>query len=221
MNALIEQEIIPLVIRLVSAAAMGAAIGYEREFRGKGAGVRTHMLVAMGACLFMMISKYAFGDIGQFETAKYDAARVAAGVVSGIGFLGGGLIIKSKTNLITGLTTAAGLWVTAAIGLGAGSGMVLMAAICTVLVIICTEILNACHFKLGYHQMTTVLTSEDEKALEEAIRKLGNPVKYLSFARQGDRYKAEISMRVPKREKPLDLITRLTSIPGVQLESLE
>ena len=69
--------------------------------------------------------------------------------------------------------------------------------------------------------MTTVLTSEDEKALEEAIRKLGNPVKYLSFARQGDRYKAEISMRVPKREKPLDLITRLTSIPGVQLESLE
>ncbi len=221
MNALIEQEIIPLVIRLVAAAAMGAAIGYEREFRGKGAGVRTHMLVAMGACLFMMISKYAFGDIGQYETAKFDAARVAAGVVSGIGFLGGGLIIKSKTNLITGLTTAAGLWVTAAIGLGAGSGMVLMAAICTVLVIICTEILNACHFKLGYHQITVVFTSEDEKALESAIQQLGKPVKYLSFSKHDGKYKAEINLRVPKKEKPFELISRLTSFPGVELESME
>ena len=216
MNQFLENEIVQLVIRLLSAAVMGLAIGYEREFRGKGAGVRTHMLVAMGACLFMLISKYGFSD-----SARFDAARVAAGVVSGIGFLGGGLIIKSKTNMITGLTTAAGLWVTAAIGLGAGSGMVLMAFICTVLVIVCTEILNACHFKLGFHQMTAVLTSEDEKALEEAIRKLGNPVKYLSFSRQGDRYKAEISMRVPKREKPLELITRMTSMPKVQLESLE
>ena len=216
MNPFLENEIIQLVIRLVSAAVMGLAIGYEREFRGKGAGVRTHMLVAMGACLFMLISKYGFSD-----SARFDAARVAAGVVSGIGFLGGGLIIKSKTNMITGLTTAAGLWVTAAIGLGAGSGMVLMAFICTVLVILCTELLNASHFKLGFHQITVVFTSDDEKALEEAIRKLGNPVKYLSFSRQGDRYKAEISIRVPKREKPIELITRLTSMPNIQLESLE
>ncbi len=174
------------------------------------------MLVAMGACLFMLISKYGFGD-----SDKFDAARVAAGVVSGIGFLGGGLIIKSKSNLITGLTTAAGLWVTAAIGLGAGSGMVLMAAICTALVIICTEILNIFHFKLGYHQITVVFTSDNEKTLEEAIRQLGKPVKYLSFSRQGDRYKAEIMLRVSKKEKPLDLVARLTGIPGVQLESLE
>lgn len=69
--------------------------------------------------------------------------------------------------------------------------------------------------------MTVVFTSNDEKALEEAVRKLGNPVKYMSFSRQGDRYKAEISIRVPKREKPLELITRLTSMPNVQLESLE
>ena len=216
MNTLLEQEIIQLVVRLLTAALLGAAIGYEREFRGKGAGVRTHMLVAMGACLFMLISKYGFGD-----SDKFDAARVAAGVVSGIGFLGGGLIIKSKSNLITGLTTAAGLWVTAAIGLGAGSGMVLMAAICTALVIICTEILNIFHFKLGYHQITVVFTSDNEKTLEEAIRQLGKPVKYLSFSRQGDRYKAEIMLRVSKKEKPLDLVARLTGIPGVQLESLE
>ena len=216
MNAYLENEIIQLVFRLLAAALLGAAIGYEREFRGKGAGVRTHMLVAMGACLFMLISKYGFGD-----SDKFDAARVAAGVVSGIGFLGGGLIIKSRSNLITGLTTAAGLWVTAAIGLGAGSGMVLMAAICAVLVILCTEILNMFHFRLGYHQITAVFTSADEKSLEKAIQQLGKTVKYLSFTRQGDRCKAEVSIRTPKKEKPIDLIARLTKIPGIQLESLE
>ncbi len=216
MNAYLENEIIQLVFRLLAAALLGAAIGYEREFRGKGAGVRTHMLVAMGACLFMLISKYGFGD-----SDKFDAARVAAGVVSGIGFLGGGLIIKSKSNLITGLTTAAGLWVTAAIGLGAGSGMILMAAICTVLVILCTEILNMFHFRLGYHQTTAVFTSADEKALEQAIQQLGKTVKYLSFSRQGDRCKAEVSIRTSKKEKPVDLIARLNRIPGIQLESLE
>jgi len=216
MNTLLEHEIVQLVVRLLAAALLGAAIGYEREFRGKGAGVRTHMLVAMGACLFMLISKYGFGD-----SDKFDAARVAAGVVSGIGFLGGGLIIKSKSNLITGLTTAAGLWVTAAIGLGAGSGMVLMAAICTALVILCTEILNMFHFRLGFHQITVVFTSDNEKALEEAVQQLGKSVKYLSFSRQGERYRAELSLRVSKKEKPLDLIARLTGIPGVQLESLE
>lgn len=212
----IDQEIVQLVIRLVLAAVMGAAIGYEREFRGKGAGIRTHMLVAMGACLFMLISKYGFGD-----STRFDAARVAAGVVSGISFLGGGLIIKSKSNLITGLTTAAGLWVTAAIGLSAGSGLVLMAAICTVLMISFTEILNVCRVKLGFHQLTIAYSSEDEKKLQEAVKQLGNTVKYLSFNKQGDRYRIEISLRVPKKEKSADLISRLLSFPGVQLESVE
>ncbi len=211
-----EKELIQLIIRLAAAAILGAAIGYEREFRGKGAGVRTHMLVAIGACLFMLISKYGFGD-----SARFDAARVAAGVVSGIGFLGGGLIIKSKSNFITGLTTAAGLWVTGAIGMGAGSGMVLMAVICTALVIICMEILNACHFRLGYHQITAVFSSDDQKVLEEAILQLGKQVKHLSFSKQAERYVVETMLRISKKEKPFELLTRLSSFPGVQLESVE
>lgn len=216
MDTIVENEILQLVIRLAVAAALGAAIGYEREFRGKGAGVRTHMLVAIGACLFMMISKYGFGD-----SARFDAARVAAGVVSGIGFLGGGLIIKSKSNVITGLTTAAGLWVTAAIGLGAGSGMVLMAAICAVLVIIGTEILNLCHFRLGYHQVTATFSSDDVKAIEEAVKQMGKDVNHLSFSKQAGRCTAEMMLRVSKKEKPLELLKRLSSFPGVELESVE
>lgn len=216
MNAVLEHEIIQLVIRLLAAAALGAAIGYEREFRGKGAGVRTHMLVAIGSCLFMLISKYGFSD-----TAHFDSARVAAGVVSGIGFLGGGLIIKSKSNLITGLTTAAGLWVTAAIGMGAGSGMVLMAVICTALVIVCTEILNSVHFKMGYRQVTAVFSSKDEKAVESAILQLGKQVTHFFLSKQGDSYKAETMLRIPKKEKTFDLLARLNAFTDVQLESLE
>ena len=216
MDAVFEKEIIQLIIRLLAAAVMGAAIGYEREFRGTGAGVRTHMLVCMGACLFMLISKYGFSD-----SARFDAARVAAGVVSGIGFLGGGLIIKSKSNLITGLTTAAGLWVTGAIGLGAGSGMVVMSAICTALVLICMEILNAVHFKLGYRQVTAVLSSSDEKDLGEAIQKLGKQVTHLFLTKQSDCFKAELMLRTPKREKTFDLLARLSGFKNVQLESLE
>ena len=216
MGAVFEKEIIQLVIRLLAAAVLGAAIGYEREFRGKGAGVRTHMLVAMGSCLFMLISKYGFADAD-----KFDAARVAAGVVTGIGFLGGGLIIKSKSNLITGLTTAAGLWVTGAIGMGAGSGMIVMAAICTALVLICMEILNAVHFKLGYRLVTAVLSSNDEKNLEEAIQKLGKQVTHLFLTKQSDSYKAEIMLRAPKREKTFELLSRLSGFKNVQLESLE
>jgi len=216
MDTVWGNEIVQLVVRLVAAALLGAVIGYEREFRGKGAGVRTHMLVAVGACLFMLISKYGFGD-----SARFDAARVAAGVVSGIGFLGGGLIIKSKSNLITGLTTAAGLWVTGAIGLGAGSGMVLMAVVSTALVLLCLEIINACNFKLGYHIMTAVLVSDDEKALMETVRQLDRQATHFSLSKQGEHFKAELMLRVPKKEKAFDLIRRLTSFPGVQLESLE
>ena len=198
MNTFFENEIVQLIVRLVTAALLGAAIGYEREFRGKGAGVRTHMLVAVGACLFMLISKYGFGD-----SERFDAARVAAGVVSGIGFLGGGLIIKSKTNMITGLTTAAGLWVTAAIGLGAGSGMVLMAAICAALVLICMEILNACNFKLGYHVMNVVYSSDDEKALMDTVRKLEKQSIHFFLSKQATATRLRSCCVYPRRRNPL------------------
>ena len=216
MNAVLENEIVQLVVRLLAAAALGAAIGYEREFRGKGAGVRTHMLVAMGACLFMLISKYGFDD-----AMRFDAARVAAGVVSGIGFLGAGLIIKSKSNLITGLTTAAGLGVTGAIGMGAGSGMILMAVICTALVLLCMEILNAVHFRLGYRLATAVLSSTNEKAILEAIENLGKQATHCFLSKKDDTYKVEIMLRIPKREKTFDLLKRLNNLNDVQLESLE
>ena len=216
LNDFVVNEMGQLTIRLLAAAILGAAIGYEREFRGKGAGVRTHMLVCVGACLFMLISKYGFGD-----SSRFDAARVAAGVVSGIGFLGGGLIIKTKSNVITGLTTAAGLWVTAAIGLGAGSGLVGMAVISAVLVLLCLEILNLVHIKVGNRVVNIVLASEDNKAVTNAIQTLGNQVDKFFLSKKDNMYQAEILLHVPKKEKPIELVTRLSSMEGVVLENLE
>ena len=141
-----------LVIRLLTAALLGAAIGYEREFRAKNAGVRTHILVALGSALFMIISQFGFP-----EDARFDAARVAAGVVTGIGFIGGGIIMKKKH--VSGLTTAASLWVTGAVGLSAGSGMFEVSILCTILVLLCLEALNLYSFKLGRNEVTAVLSS--------------------------------------------------------------
>lgn len=124
-----------LITRLVIAGLLGGIIGVEREFRAKEAGVRTHFIVALGSALFMIISEYAFGD------KTHDVSRVAAQVVSGIGFIGAGVIIFQR-NVIRGVTTAAGLWVAAAIGMAAGDGMYSVAIAATILTLACLEMMH-------------------------------------------------------------------------------
>jgi len=120
------------IIRLVLAAVLGGLVGLEREMHGRAAGFRTHSLVYVGATLVTLLSIY-FGGIGRAVNA--DPARVAAGVVVGIGFLGAGTIIRSGGN-VHGLTTAACLWVTAAMGMAVGSGDYLLAGVTTALVLV-------------------------------------------------------------------------------------
>ncbi|MBQ1302206.1 MAG: MgtC/SapB family protein [Firmicutes bacterium] len=120
-----------MVIRLALAVALGAAVGLEREKKNQAAGLRTHIVVILGATLVMLISKYGFSDI--FINTK-DPARLAAQVVSGIGFLGAGMIIVNR-NKIRGLTTAASLWTTACIGLGVGAGFYVPSIATTVLLV--------------------------------------------------------------------------------------
>jgi putative Mg2+ transporter-C (MgtC) family protein len=205
-----------LVLRLLAAAVLGAAIGYEREIRTKSAGVRTHVLVALGSALFMVISIFGFEGAKQF-----DAARVAAGVVTGIGFLGGGIIIKLQKNHITGLTTAAGLWVTAAIGLSAGCGMFELAILCTAVTLFCLEVMHFWAFRLGKRNVNATLASRTPEALCEAVKGLGKMVERSNLSKQGDLYKMEVDIRIRKREDPMSLIPTLTSFPDVELESLE
>ena len=118
------------VIRMIIALILGFAIGMERKMRFKEVGIRTHAIVAAGACLFMLISKYGFED----TDGRFDGARVVAQVVSGIGFIGAGMIMHRKLA-IHGLTTAAGVWITAGIGMAVGAGMYIVAGSATVIII--------------------------------------------------------------------------------------
>lgn len=122
-----------ITLRLLLAAALGAGIGYQRERVNKPAGLRTHSLICLGAALFTVVSIFGFSD-------GVDHSRVAAAVVTGIGFIGAGVIFRGmRGDSVVGLTTAASVWVTAAIGLAAGVGMYLIAfmiAVITVLVLI-------------------------------------------------------------------------------------
>lgn len=127
------------ILRLVVAALLGAVIGLDREYRAKDAGFRTHFLVALGSALFMVISQYGFTDMLQGSAVSLDPSRIAAQVVTGIGFIGAGTIILQK-KIVRGLTTAAGLWVTSAIGLACGAGMYVIAVVATVLTLIGLEL---------------------------------------------------------------------------------
>jgi putative Mg2+ transporter-C (MgtC) family protein len=124
-----------LITRLCLAALLGGAIGFERERLSWAAGLRTHMLVCVGSCLFMIVSAYGFMGVLEHEHVSLDPSRVAAQVVSGIGFLGAGSILL-RGEIVRGLTTAASLWTVAAIGLAAGGGLYLAAGSATVIILI-------------------------------------------------------------------------------------
>ncbi|MBS1943887.1 MAG: MgtC/SapB family protein [Bacteroidetes bacterium] len=127
-----------ILLRLLLAALFGAFIGLERERKNWVAGLRTHMMVCVGACLIMMVSAFGFADILGQPNVTLDPSRIAAQVVSGIGFIGAGVImfVKQGTETIRGLTTAAGLWTVAGIGLATGSGLFFAAAATTVIALL-------------------------------------------------------------------------------------
>ena len=139
------------ILRIFIAAILGGAIGLEREYRDKAAGFRTHFLVALGSALFMIVSAYGFAGATDAPDHRLDVSRVAAQVVSGIGFIGAGTIIFQK-NAVRGLTTAAGVWVTAAIGLACGGGMYVLATAATALVLFGLEAFNLFLRKFDHHR---------------------------------------------------------------------
>ena len=172
-----------LSMRLVVAALFGAVIGFEREWRAKEAGLRTHFLVAMGACLFMLVSQYGFdiASVIQRQAAGFDAnmsvrvdvSRIASQIVTGISFLGAGVIVLHK-RFIMGLTTAATIWTTAAIGVAVGGGLYLVAAVSTVLVLVGLESgrLIDKHLGRAKREVRVVFTAPDDSVAATAIKAL-------------------------------------------------
>ena len=129
-----------LSVRLIVAAGLGALIGAEREIHGHPAGIRTHMLVALGSGIFTVMSIHGFGQ--EADPSRIDPTRIAAQIVSGIGFLGAGAILKDGI-VIRGLTTAASLWATAAVGMAAGAGEYIIAAVSTLVILVSLWPINA------------------------------------------------------------------------------
>jgi putative Mg2+ transporter-C (MgtC) family protein len=169
MNELAAQ--FDLSLRLLLAAALGALIGVEREIHGHPAGMRTHLLVALGSAIFTVLSIYGFGDAGQ---SGVDPSRIAAQIVSGIGFLGAGAILKEGAS-IRGLTTAASLWATAAVGLAAGAAQYPIAWTGAVIIIFSLWPLNRIAERLHHADRETArlqVTVERLEAIGEMSRVL-------------------------------------------------
>lgn len=123
------------LLRILVAGLCGLLIGYERESRMKMAGIRTHTIIAMAAALMVVISKYGFFDIIGIDGVSVDASRVAASVVTGVGFLGAGIILNRKTT-ISGVTTSAGIWATLGIGMAIGAGMWILGIGCAAMLLV-------------------------------------------------------------------------------------
>lgn len=141
------------ILRLVVASICGVVIGFERTNRAKEAGLRTHCIVACASCLIMLVSIYGFMDI---EGINRDPARIAAQIVSGIGFLGAGMVFV-KHQMVSGLTTAAGIWATAGIGMAIGCGMYVVGIAGTLLILLAQTVLHF-HNKFTAKPKSKILT---------------------------------------------------------------
>lgn len=152
-----------IAIRLGVAAVLGAVVGSERQKHEWAAGLRTHMLVCIGSALVMIVSMNGFNDVVGEKGIELDPSRVAAQVVSGIGFLGAGTIIFMRNQVVRGLTTAAGLWAVAAVGLAVGGGLYWAACITTALIFIILSILKPIEQRFFNRTKTSSITLRFEK----------------------------------------------------------
>lgn len=160
------------ILRLCVAGLCGTVIGLDREYRVKDAGFRTHFLVALGSALMMIVSQYGFeGFLADHDGARFDPGRIAAQVVSGIGFIGAGTIIIHR-QLVRGLTTAASLWATAGIGLAAGAEMYVVAGAATLLTLFGLEVLTLFFGELGHRRTMIVFSAADRAAIDEMFNQL-------------------------------------------------
>ena len=159
------------VWRLVLAALFGTIIGLDREYREKEAGFRTHFLVSLGSALMMIVSQYGFSEILTHDGVSLDPSRIAAQVVSGIGFIGAGTIIFNH-QIVRGLTTAASLWATAGIGLTAGAGMSWLALAATILTLVALEGVSLVFRSLGSRRMVVVFSASDRTGVADTLDRI-------------------------------------------------
>ena len=216
--------IVQEVIRLLAAAALGSLIGFERERLDRGAGLRTHALVATASALLTIISAYGFQEVVTSNRAvAVDPSRIAAQIVSGIGFLGAGLIIFRR-NVVYGLTTAASVWAVAAIGIACGAGMFIPAAVSTGLFLVILTGMRPVEQRLFAHKrvapVTIRLHRQDGQiaAIEEAVRSSGLEMRRLAFRPDAQKNESTVTLELQEGDaaRMAELAERLQAVPGVK-----
>jgi putative Mg2+ transporter-C (MgtC) family protein len=214
-----ELHWLEILVRVGLAALLGGAVGLEREIREREAGLRTHMLVSVGAALFTLVSAYAWTDF-TFSTrggVTFDPTRIAAQIVSGIGFLGAGAIIRQGLS-VRGLTTAATLWVVAAIGMASGAGYYAAAVLTTALVLV-----SLWPLRLLAHRFTTRFQAEEGRLVVEfpagtmiasviaAVEEAGASVRSLEFQQEDDRTRVDLRVRIQEGREAAALVDTLAA----------
>lgn len=211
-------------IRLLVASLLGAAIGFEREIHAHPAGMRTHLLVALGSAAFTVLSIFFFvSPAAPNGSLPTDPSRIAAQIVSGIGFLGAGAILKYGTS-VRGLTTAASLWATAAVGMAAGAGALLVAIVTTALIVFSLGPLNwvIARFRRGeQHILRFRLLATRLDALGEVSRALaGSKIEIGGVSTQRlshGHYEIELDLRPPPGTREEAVITAISTVPDVEI----
>lgn len=207
------------IIRMIISALCGAMIGLERSRRQKDAGIRTHMIVALGAALSMLVSKYGFFDVVGFDGISADASRIAANVTTGVSFLGAGVIFVKDLS-IKGLTTAAGIWTTAAVGLAIGAGMYTVGIGSTVLMIILQVILH--RFFSGLENTLnefTIVLKEDPNNIEsfkKALEDINITFESCKMKRNNDgTVKLDVTIKKARSTSMYEIIELAQSNPDI------
>jgi putative Mg2+ transporter-C (MgtC) family protein len=215
------------IIRLAIATVLGGLIGLERSFRAKEAGVRTHFLVALGSALFMIVSQYGFEEILAHANVSLDPSRIASQVVTGIGFIGAGTIIFQK-HVVRGLTTAAGLWVTSAIGLACGAGMHIVALTATVFALICLEVINLVLRSVGSKHISVSFSTRKKESVTSVLRKMnkeGTDIESYEMKEQespsGTIYSVSMEVKIKRNHYQTRLIEFMDEFDGVTIDSIE
>lgn len=209
-----------VLIRVAVALVFGVAIGLERERLERAAGLRTHALVAVSSCLVMIVSIHGFGDVAGVAGVALDPSRVAAQVVSGIGFLGAGVIIFRK-NTVSGLTTAASVWSAAAVGLAVGGGLYWAAGIVTAAILGIQTVLRVFEYRffVHHHPSTIMLRLAHAPgriaAVEQLIREARLPLRGLRLRTGRAEDRMELMLGNAREAAVLRFLDRIATLEGV------
>ena len=227
-------QMLELALRIVVAAVCGGIVGIERSRRLKDAGVRTHCMVACTAAILMIISKYGFADLVSEAgvtfagTRTTDPARIAAQIVSGISFLGVGIIYRDRQHAVKGLTTAAGIWAVAGVGMAIGAGMYYLGIFSMLFVVLLQFITHRIvigNDKYTDARISTTLQGDSEtvKSIEKDLEALGVIITDASVSKESGLIRYEIDVKVPSKDTEKKIMDRLlgdSSVNSVKMSDM-